>query len=130
MSSDIEKMVKTCTECIKCAVPQVELLLSSPMPTLPWQNVATDLFEWKGAVYLLIIDYFSRWIDISRMEQTTSTKVVVFLILDPSIAQHFFPQFANCTPVIPGGHSRRDIQTKLLSCGPTECLSFRGGKWG
>ena len=76
MSSDIEKMVKTCTECIKCAVPQVEPLLSSPMPTLPWQKVATDLFEWKGAVYLLIIDYFSRWIEIARMEQTTSNKVV------------------------------------------------------
>ena len=46
------------------------------MPTLPWQKVATDLFEWKGAVYLLIIDYFSRWIEIARMEQTTSNKVV------------------------------------------------------
>ena len=34
---------------------------------LPWK-VGTDLFEWNKATYLLIVDYYSRWIDRNRAE--------------------------------------------------------------
>lgn len=47
-----------------------------PIPTLPCQRVATDLFEWKKAKYLLVIDYFSCWIEIAKPQQTTSNCVI------------------------------------------------------
>lgn len=48
----------------------------TPLPELPWQRVATDLFEWQKVTYLLIVDYFSRWIEIARLDQTTATAVI------------------------------------------------------
>ena len=80
------------------------------VPTLPWQRVASDLFEWKKANYLLIIDYFSRWIEISKLELTTSSSVInhmqsVFarhgitetVVSDngPQYSSEIFSQFAN-----------------------------------
>ena len=76
MSTDLEKLVTKCSECAKCRVPRAEPLLSTPMPTLPWQRVATDLFEWKKTNYLLVIDYFSRWIEIAKLEQASSTCII------------------------------------------------------
>jgi len=68
--------VQTCSECTKSQTPRAEPLIPTTLPELPWQKVATDLFEWKGANYLLIIDYYSRWIEIARLEQTTSQCVI------------------------------------------------------
>ena len=33
------------------------------------------VFEWKGAQYLLIVHYFSRWIEIALLKHTSSSKV-------------------------------------------------------
>ena len=76
MSTDLEQVVLKCSECARSRPPQTEPLMSTSMPTLPWQKVATHLFEWKKGHYLLIVDYFSRWIEIARLEQTTSRCVI------------------------------------------------------
>lgn len=51
-------------------------MLSSSLPDLPWQKVGTDLFEWKRNHYLLIVDYFSRFIEISKLTRTTSEDII------------------------------------------------------
>ena len=76
LSKQMEEVVRKCPECIKNQPPSTEPLLSTPLPSLPWQRVATDLFEWEKSNYLLNVDYFSRWIEISRLEQTTSNCVI------------------------------------------------------
>lgn len=86
MSADLEKMVRSCSECAKHRSPRPKPLLSTPMPTLPWQRIGTDLFEWKGAKYLLLIDYFSRWIEIARLEQATSSCVIGHMLYLPDMA--------------------------------------------
>eukprot|EP00731_Ephydatia_muelleri_P009037 Em0004g1375a len=53
-----------------------EPLMMSKLPDLPWQKVATDLFSWKGSQYLLIIDYFSRYVELSKLSATTSQDVI------------------------------------------------------
>ena len=45
MSSDLERVVTKCSECAKNRPPRAELLMPTQLPTLPWQRVATDLFE-------------------------------------------------------------------------------------
>ena len=52
--------------------------------------VATDLFKWKGATYLLIIDYFSKYIEISKLEGESSQEVIQRL--KSLFARHGIPQ--------------------------------------
>ena len=69
-----------------------------------------DIFEWKKASYLLIVDYYSRYIEIARLSRSTSTEVIMHtksifarhgipekVISDngPQFSSHKFSQFAN-----------------------------------
>ena len=46
------------------------------LPERPWQCVGTDLFEWNKSTYLLIVDYFSRWIEIALLNRSTCDDVI------------------------------------------------------
>ena len=41
--------------------------------------VGTDLFEWRGQHYLLIVDYLSRFPEIARLESTSSAQVIAHM---------------------------------------------------
>ena len=40
-------------------------LIATPLPDHPWQVVATDLFELRGIDFLIVMDYFSRYIEVA-----------------------------------------------------------------
>ena len=40
-----------------------EPLITTEVPSRPWEKVALDLYEFKGASYILVVDYFSRFTD-------------------------------------------------------------------
>ena len=41
------------------------------------QKVGTDLFEFNSSTYLLMVDYYLRWIEIAKLSKTTSEEVIV-----------------------------------------------------
>ena len=47
-----------------------------PLPEYPWQVIGSDLFEMKGSQYLLIVDYFSRFPEVVKLQATTSTALI------------------------------------------------------
>jgi len=49
--------------------------------------VGTDLFELKGSHYLLIVDYFSRYPEITKLVSTTSATVITALKAGPPCGQ-------------------------------------------
>ena len=51
-------------------------MIPSTLPELPWQKVATDLYEWEQSTYLLIVDYYSRYIEIARLNRATAAEVI------------------------------------------------------
>ena len=58
INKDILKQYQHCKNCIKYSKSQrSEPLQSHPTPELPWDTVATDLFETKKSKYLLLVDY-------------------------------------------------------------------------
>ena len=65
-------------------------MLPSELPDRPWQKVAVDLFELKGHPYLLVIDYFSRYIEVAKLSSTTSPDVSVHL--QSMFARHGIPE--------------------------------------
>ena len=76
LNTELEVKISMCTKCIKSHSQKPEPLMMSKLPDLPWQKVATDLFSWKGSQYLLIIDYFSRYVELSKLSATTSQDVI------------------------------------------------------
>ena len=44
-------------------------------PLLPWQKV--DVFEWEQKHYLLVVDYYSRYIEIARLANTMTNEVLI-----------------------------------------------------
>ena len=43
-----------------------------------WERLAADLFELEGKVYLIVVDYYSRWFEIEVTDQS-STRVISIL---------------------------------------------------
>eukprot|EP00118_Oscarella_pearsei_P023104 m.272463 g.272463 ORF g.272463 m.272463 type:complete len:1311 (+) comp40563_c0_seq3:40-3972(+) len=76
LSAQIEVTVKNCVTCAKAKGNPREPLIPTPFPAYPWQKVATDLFDWRDHKYLLLIDYYSRYVEIAELPSTVSATVI------------------------------------------------------
>ena len=72
----LEDFVSQCHECSRDAPPQKEPLITLILPGYPWQRIATDLFELDGAMYLVVVDYFSRFPEVIKLRSTTSHSII------------------------------------------------------
>jgi hypothetical protein len=52
--------------------------MPTPLPEYPWQVVASDLFMLNGNTYLLVVDYYSRYPEVIKLQSTVSTSVLMF----------------------------------------------------
>ena len=86
----VTEMIQRCSVCAREAAPKREPLIISPLPDYPWQVIGTDLFELKGASYLLVVDYFSRYPEIAKLTSTTSQAVIT--VLKSIFARHGIPE--------------------------------------
>ena len=48
-------------------------------PDLPWIKVASDIFDWRGDHYLLLVDYPSRYIEVDKLKDMSSTETIEFI---------------------------------------------------
>lgn len=80
MNADIQRVVLRCDTCQRhrAANPR-QPLAPHPIPELPWEVLATDLFEFGGKQYLLVVDYFSKFVEIALLPNIQSATVVAAL---------------------------------------------------
>ena len=98
MSVQIEEKVKDCSLCHNYAptLPK-EPLIPSPVPDLPWATAASDIFAFEGGHYLVLVDYFSKYIEVTKLKYLTSQETI------EALKEHF---------------SRHGIPAKLVTdCG-------------
>ena len=77
ISNDIKKMTTTCSTCLQYSKQQLkEPLHPHSVPSFPWQKVGTDLLQYKGAQYLLVADYYSKYPVLRKLNATTSNAVI------------------------------------------------------
>ncbi|XP_064469915.1 uncharacterized protein K02A2.6-like [Ornithodoros turicata] len=77
MTQNIEQMVRECNTCQSFQrASSDEPLLKVPLPCLPWQKLGIDFFHVSGQTYLLVIDYFSKYVELQLMNTTPSQAVV------------------------------------------------------
>ncbi|KAJ8332978.1 hypothetical protein SKAU_G00418740 [Synaphobranchus kaupii] len=80
MAKDIERETLSCSICNSTKPhQQKEPLKLHPVPDLPWSMVATDIFEWNGQHYLVLVDSYSGWFEIDLLRNMTSTTVITKL---------------------------------------------------
>ena len=85
----LENVIKNCAVCQKTIPQKKEPLMSSPLPTHPWEKLATDLFELNGSTYIVLVDYYSRFMEVQKLTSTTSASVIAFL--KPMFARYGIP---------------------------------------
>ena len=80
MGKQIEERVTKCRHCLakKPSQPS-EPLISTEMPSKPFEMVAADIFEFNKSEYIVMVDYYSRWIDIAYLPNITSAEVITKL---------------------------------------------------
>ncbi|XP_062849175.1 uncharacterized protein K02A2.6-like [Trichomycterus rosablanca] len=77
IAGKVKNLVLSCEHCkIHRPSQHREPLITTPLPDLPWQKLAADLCEHKGHHYLIVIDYFSRWLEILNLPKTNSDTVI------------------------------------------------------
>ena len=77
INQDIEALVTNCQSCQENqSSNQHEPLLDRTIPDRPWQRLGIDFFELNQVKYLLVIDYFSKFIELQPMHTTTARAVI------------------------------------------------------
>ena len=76
LSKQIEDLVRECPTCIRTKTNRAEPMIPPQLPGRPFQKVGTDLFEWKGQQFVLVVDYFSRYCEIGILRKSTSQEVI------------------------------------------------------
>lgn len=69
-------MVEECETCVKERLNNRETLMPTEFPARPWELVGADLFDWNNNQYLIVIDYFSRFIEVAKLRFTTAAAVI------------------------------------------------------
>ena len=70
---------------------KTESMISSTFSELLWQKVGMDLFEWQKLVYLIIVDYYSRFIEIAQLDKTKA-EVVIQHCCKNILSKHSIPE--------------------------------------
>ena len=91
LSREIQDMIQGCRVCLQHKVNTPEPLIPSKFPERPWQEIGIDLFYSKGRDYLLIVDYFSRFIEVSAMQKSKKADDVISALKE-TFARYGIPE--------------------------------------
>ncbi|MCG8429678.1 MAG: hypothetical protein MJA29_00665, partial [Candidatus Omnitrophica bacterium] len=70
---DIKQMVEKCSICQSTGDKLRKFpVISTEVPPYPWHTLGSDLFYWKTGDYLVIADYFSKFLIVRRLVSSTA----------------------------------------------------------
>ena len=77
MNVQLKQFIASCEVCNTFQTKnQKETLLSHEIPNRPWSKVASDIFEWNKEHYLVLVDYYSDWIEFDLMKNQTAAEII------------------------------------------------------
>lgn len=77
LTKQICDMIRTCDVCQERMMKnQKEPLMSHEIPTAPWEVVGTDLLDFDGHKYIVIVDYYSRFFEVEKLSTQSSSSVI------------------------------------------------------
>ncbi len=77
MNAEIEEIVSKCEFCLKHRKNQVkEPMTIHPIPSRPWSKVGSDLFTLHKQDFLVLVDYYSNFIEVEKLDSSDSRAVI------------------------------------------------------
>ena len=78
INNDIQNSVESCQHYqIHKPAQRHEPMISTPLPNGPWLKIGADQLTFEGKEYMVITDYYSRWIKIIYMGHDTTAKTTM-----------------------------------------------------
>ncbi|XP_062536041.1 uncharacterized protein K02A2.6-like isoform X2 [Armigeres subalbatus] len=78
LNKDIEQFVKQCEPCIKMSLVPKSVCNSSWIPTnRPFSRIHADFFFLESKTYLLVVDSYTKWLEVEIMKYGTDAKRVI-----------------------------------------------------
>lgn len=88
-------MILKCTTCERYrSLNSKEPLITHDIPDIPFNKIACDICEYAGKDYLIIQDYYSKWLKILKLKDKTANEVI--LSLKTVFATHGIPKTVVC----------------------------------
>ena len=77
IDSEIDDMISNCSTCLEFRnkLPK-EPLISHEVPNMVWTKLGTDLFNFNNNDYLIVVDYTSKFFEVSQLPDTTAETVI------------------------------------------------------
>ena len=80
MSAAIIEKIENCSVCLENQPSQQrERLKPHEIPPLPWAKVGTDILHKNGHNYIIVVDYYSKWPELTKLNSMTSSAVITNL---------------------------------------------------
>ena len=80
MNGEVRDNISQCSICSEFqAKNPKEPMQSHQIPERPWSRVATDQFKLHGKEYIVLVDFYSDFIEVKDLHENTSTTVIEFL---------------------------------------------------
>ena len=77
INAEIRDYVSNCSVCNTLQPSQCrEPLNTHEVPGRPWATVATDIFSYNGDNFIVVVDYYSNFIEMERITSTSSRSVI------------------------------------------------------
>ena len=75
-AKDVENFVTNCDVCIKFRRIAHQPMAETLLPDGPWCELGSDTFVFKDQYFLLIVDYYTKWIEVCPLTSLSSNCVI------------------------------------------------------
>ena len=98
MNKEIEDYVSKCTTCLRFRWSNTkEPLEQHDLPERPWQMIAADIMTFKRRDYLMVVDYYSKYVKVPLLLDKTAKSVIT--TLKSIFSRHSIPDRLICDNV-------------------------------
>lgn len=108
LDSDIEDKVGSCSTCQRNRNSNIrDTMISHEIPDRPFHKIGLDIFEYNKSDYLVIMDYYSKFLDITKLSNKTANQVIDKL--KTSFCTHGIPREIIADNMPFGSHNFREF---------------------
>jgi hypothetical protein len=90
MNNQIEQFIGKCNICAKFQPNnKKQELIPHSVPNFPFEKIAADILTYQSRDYLVVVDYFSKWIELIELKNKLKNIFSVDRLLNSILMNYF-----------------------------------------